>query len=55
MKEALTFLSAHLCVGIAQDEPNRCKKITFPRSIAADNDVCLGREGLDDGLLLVAG
>ena len=55
MQKALALLTAHLGVGIAQDEANCRKEITLAGAIATDNDISLGREGLNDGLVLVAG
>lgn len=54
MEETLALLTAHLRVCIAEDEANRREEVTLSRSIAADDDVGLGREGLNDRLVLVA-
>lgn len=44
---------AHLCIGIAENEPNGSEEITLAGSVAPDNDIVLGRKGFDSGLLLV--
>lgn len=54
MKKTLSLLTAHLGIGIAEDEADGCEEVTFTGTIAADNDVGLWRKGLDDGLFLVA-
>jgi hypothetical protein len=54
VKKGLTLLSAHMSVGIAEDEANGREEITLPRPIAADDDIMLGREWLDDRLVFVA-
>ena len=54
MQQSLTLLSAEVSVRIAQDEPNRSKEVTLARTIATDDNIVLGRKGLDDGLILVA-
>lgn len=54
MKKSLTLLSAQVCVRIAENEANCGEEVTFAGTIAADNDIVLGRKGLDDGLILVA-
>ena len=43
-----------MCIGIAQDKSNGGEEVTLARSVAADDNIMLGREGLDDGLVLVA-
>ena len=53
MKQGRPLLTSKLCVGVAEDESNRSEEVTLARSIAADNDVMFGREGLDYGLVLV--
>lgn len=54
MQQSLTLLSAEVSVRIAQDEPNRSKEITLPRTIATNDNIVLGRKGLNDRLVLVA-
>ena len=54
MQESLTFLSAEMSVGIAEDEANSREEVTLPGTIAADNDVVFGREWLNDRLIFVA-
>lgn len=54
MEETLALFTAHLRVCIAEDEANRREEVTLSRSIAADDDVSLGRKGLNDRLVLVA-
>lgn len=54
MKKSLSFLSAKMGIGIAQNEANGGEEVTLARTIAADNDIVFGREGLDNGLILVA-
>ena len=53
MKQGRPLLTSKLCVGVAEDESNRSEEVTLARSIAADNDIMFGREGLDYGLVLV--
>ena len=53
MEQSRPLLTSELCVGVAEDESNCCEEVTLARSIAADNDIMFGREGLDDGLVLV--
>lgn len=54
MQEALALLSAHLSVGITENETNRRKEITLAGTIAADDNIGFGRERLNNGLVLVA-
>lgn len=54
MKQSLSFLLAHLSVGIAKHEPNCRKKVTLARAIAPNDDIMLGRERLDDSLFTIA-
>jgi hypothetical protein len=54
MQESLTLLSAKVGVGIAKDESNGSKEITFARTIAADDNIVFGGEWLNDRLVLVA-
>ena len=53
MEQSRPLLTSELCVGVAEDESNCCEEVTLARSIAADNDIMFGREGLDYGLILV--
>ena len=55
MDEGLPLLASHLRIGVAENETNSGKEIALPRSIAADDNVEFGREGVDDGLIFVAG
>lgn len=54
MKESLSLFSAHMSVGIAKDETDSSEEVAFPGSIATNNDIVLGREGLDNRLILIA-
>jgi hypothetical protein len=54
MQQSLTLLSPEVSVRIAQDEPNRSKEITLARTIATNDNIVLGRKGLNDRLVLVA-
>ena len=54
MQESLTFLSAEMSVGIAEDESNSREEVTLSRTIAADNDVVFRGEWLNDRLIFVA-
>lgn len=54
MEKTLPLLTAHLGIGIAENEADGCEEVTFTGTIAADDDVGLWRKGLDDGLFLVA-
>jgi hypothetical protein len=54
VEKGLPLLAAHVCVGIAEDESNGGEEVTLARTIAPDDDIGPGREGLDDGLILVA-
>lgn len=55
VEEGLALLASELGVGIAEDEADRGEEVTLPRPVATDDNVRPGREGLDDGLILVAG
>lgn len=54
MKESLSLFSAHMGVGIAKDKTDSSEEVAFPGSIATDDDIVLGREGLDNCLILIA-
>lgn len=54
VEESLALFAPHLGVGIAEDEANRGEEVTLARTVATDDDVVLGREGLNDRLVLVA-
>lgn len=54
VKKGASLFPSHLCVGIAEDESNGSEEITLPRTIAPYDDIMPGREGFDDGLVLVA-
>jgi hypothetical protein len=54
MQERLPLLAAHVGVGIAQHKPDSGEEVTLSRSIAPNDDIGAGGEGLDYGLLLVA-
>lgn len=54
MQKSLALLSAHMSVGIAEDEANGREEVTFPGAIAADDYIVLWGEWLDNGLVLVA-
>ena len=43
-----------MCIGIAEDETDGREEITFTGTIATNDHIVLGREGLDDRLVLVA-
>ena len=53
MQESLSLLSTHMSVGIAEDKANSSKEVTLPGPIAADDDIMLGREWLDDRLIFI--
>lgn len=55
MQQGLSLFATHLGVGIAEDESDGGEEVALAGTIAADDDIVLGREGLDDGLVLVAG
>lgn len=54
MEKTLALFTAHLRVCIAEDKANRREEVTLSRSIAANDDVRLGRKGFNDRLVLVA-
>lgn len=54
MKKCASLFAPHLGVGIAKHKPDGCKEITLPGAITSYDDVMLRREGLNDGLILVA-
>lgn len=54
MKKSLSLLATHLCVCITQNETNGGEKVTLARTVTADDDIVLGREGFNDRLVLVA-
>lgn len=54
MQKALALFTAHLRVCVAEDEAHRREEVTLSGSIAADDDVGLGGERLNDRLVLVA-
>jgi hypothetical protein len=54
MDESLSFLSSHLRVCITEDESNGSEEVALPGAIATNNDIELGREWIDDGLVLIA-
>lgn len=43
-----------MSVGIAEDKANSREEVTLPGTIAADNDVVLGGEWLNNRLIFVA-
>ena len=53
MEESLSLFATHLRVCIAEHESNRGEEVAFPGTIATNDHVGFGGEGLDDGLLLV--
>ena len=53
MEQSLSLLPSHLCVGIAENETNGGEEVGLSGTIATDNDIKAGREGFDDGLVLV--
>ena len=53
MKQRLALFPAHLSICIAEDETNSGEEVGLSGTIATDDDIALGREGLDDCLLLV--
>ena len=55
MKQGLSLFATHLSVGIAQDEADGGEEVALARAIATDDDIAVGREGLDLHLILVAG
>lgn len=54
MKKSLSLFATHLCVCIAQDESDGGEEVALSGAIATDYDIVLGRERLNDGLVLVA-
>lgn len=54
MKESLSLFSTHMSVGITENKTDGGEEVAFPGSIAADDDIVLGREWLDDRLILIA-
>lgn len=54
MKKSLALLPAKMGVGITENESNGGEEVTLAGTIAADDDIVLRREGLDNGLILVA-
>jgi hypothetical protein len=54
VQESLSLLAAHLSVGIAQNESDGGEKVTLSGTIATNDNIVFGREGLDNGLVLVA-
>jgi hypothetical protein len=54
VQQSLPLFAGHLGIGIAEDEPNGGKEIALARTIATDDNIRAGREGFDDGLILVA-
>lgn len=55
MKKSLSLLPTEVGVCITENEANGCKEITFAGTVAANDDIMLGRKRLNDGLILVAG
>lgn len=43
-----------MCIGITENEPNGREEVALPGTIATNDDIVLGREGFNDGLILVA-
>lgn len=54
MQQRLALLAAHVLVVVAEHEAHGGEEVALARAIAPDDDVALGREGLDLGLVLVA-
>lgn len=54
MKKSLSLLPAEMGIGIAEDEANGSKEITFAGTVAANDDIMFGRKRLNDSLILVA-
>jgi hypothetical protein len=54
VEKRLALFATHLRVGIAEDETDGGEEIALSRTIATNDDVRTGGEGLDDGLVLVA-
>jgi len=54
VKKSLSLFATHLRVCIAQDESDGGEEVALAGTIATDNDIMLGRERLNDGLVLVA-
>jgi hypothetical protein len=55
VQQRLALLAAHVVVVIAQHEAHGGEEVTLARSIAANNDIALRREGLNLRLVLVTG
>ena len=54
MQQSLALLAAHVLVVVAEHEAHGGEEVALAGTIAADDNVALGREGLDLGLVLVA-
>jgi hypothetical protein len=54
MQQSLSLLSSHLGVGIAEHKTDGGEEIALPGAVATNDNIVLGREGLDDGLVFVA-
>lgn len=55
MQKSLPLLATHLCICIAQDEPNGSEEVALAGAIAPHDHVVFRRKGFNDCLLLVAG
>ena len=54
MQQCLPFLSAHLCICIAENKADSGEEIALARAITPNDNVVLRGERFDDSLLLVA-
>lgn len=54
MQQSLALLATHVLVVVAEHEAHGGEEVALAGTIAADDNVALGREGLDLGLVLVA-
>ena len=43
-----------MSIGITKDKTDGSEEVAFPGSIATDDDIVLGRERFDHGLIFVA-
>ena len=54
VKQCISLFTTHLCICVTKYESNRSEEVAFAGPIAPYNNIMLGREGLNDRLLLVA-
>lgn len=54
MQKCAPLFTAHLGVSVAEHEAYCRKEVTFPRAIAANDDIMLRRKGLNYCLVFIA-